>query len=140
MVILRHSGSGWATEGVIIESIEWLHREIANGNPCALVLDVYPSHRADRVIAIAEANDVELLFVPAGGTGRFQPMDRRIFGELKARPRAEFGKRLWREGSETIDDATSVDILEKCWAAIPSENIKKAWNVVSIKTTTLQLS
>jgi hypothetical protein len=35
-----------------------------------------------------EANDVELFFVPVGATGRFQPMDRQIFGGLKARFRA----------------------------------------------------
>jgi hypothetical protein len=62
--------------------------------PCALVLGVYPGHRTERVIATAEANNVELLFVPAGGTGRFGPMDRLIFGDLKAQARAEFGRRL----------------------------------------------
>jgi hypothetical protein len=82
-VILRHSESGWATENVIIEFIKWLHQEVADYKPCALVLDVYPSRRSEWVIAAAKENDVELLFVPAPGTGNFQPRDRRIFGELR---------------------------------------------------------
>jgi hypothetical protein len=89
-VILRHSESGWATENIIIEFIKWLHQEVADDKPRALVLDVYPSHRSEWLIASAAENDRELLFVPAGGTGRLQPMYRRIFGELKALARAEF--------------------------------------------------
>jgi hypothetical protein len=76
---------------VIIEFIEWLHHDITESNPCTPVLDVYPSYRTEHVIPTAEAPDVELLFVPAGGTGRFQPMGRRIFADLKVRARAEFG-------------------------------------------------
>jgi hypothetical protein len=52
------------------------------------------SHRTKPILATAEALDVELLFVPAGGTARFQPMDRQILGELKARGRADFIRRL----------------------------------------------
>jgi hypothetical protein len=107
-----------------------LHREVADGHSCILVLDVYPSHRTDLVFAAAEANDVELLFVPAGGTGRFQPLDRRVFGELKSRARAEVGLRLWRAGGADIDYETSVHILVTCWNAIPTNNIKNALNVV----------
>jgi hypothetical protein len=113
MVIFRHSESRWATEKVTVELIEWLQREIADYRPCVFIMDVYPSHLTDRVLVATEAEDVRLLFVPTGGTGRFQQMDRRIFAELKARGRADFASRLWREGSETMDHQTSVDILEK---------------------------
>jgi hypothetical protein len=128
--LVQHSESGWATENIIINYTEWLHKQIADGCPCALILDVYPTHRTDRVFAIAEAYDVELLFVPAGGTGRFQPMDRRVFGELKARARAAFDRRRWLAEGEEISHDESVDILIQCWNAIPAENIRKAWNVV----------
>jgi hypothetical protein len=129
-VILRHSESGSATENVIVEFIEWLHREVAQCSPCSLIFDVYATHRTERVLAAAEANDVELLFVPAGGTGRFQPLDRRIFGELTARARAEFSRRMWHGSSEVIGYAASSDILERCSSSIPAGNVKKAWTVV----------
>jgi hypothetical protein len=81
----------WTTENLISAYIEWLHHEVAKDCLCVLTLDTSPSHRTDLVVATAEANDVELLFIPAGATGRFEPLDRRIFGELKARARAECG-------------------------------------------------
>lgn len=129
-VVVHHSTSGWATENIIIAYIGWLHRQVADGAPCVLILDVYPTHRTDRVFAAAQEDDVELLFVPAGGTGRFQPMDRRIFGELKARARAAFDRRRWLAGGNDIDYDESVEVLARCWRAIPAENVRKAWNVV----------
>ena len=128
-ILIRHTESGWATERIITSYIEWLAREVAHGSPSILVLDVYPSHRTDLVVDTAAANDVELLFVPAGATGRFQPLDRRVFGELKARARAEFGRAMWRAGAAEVDYDESLRILARCWASIPTENIRQAWNV-----------
>jgi hypothetical protein len=113
-VILQHAVSGWATENLISNYIEWLHREIAQGYPAALILDVYSTHRTDLVFQTATANDVELLFVPAGATGRFHPMDRRIFGELKARARGEFGLRRWLSGRTDIGYDESLAVLARC--------------------------
>jgi hypothetical protein len=69
MMILRYSESGYMAEKVNIELIEWPHREMADYRPCVLVMDVHPSHRTECVPAIAEAEGIELLFVPTGGTG-----------------------------------------------------------------------
>jgi hypothetical protein len=129
-IVVQHTPSGWATDTIIARYIEWLSREITRGLPSILVLDVYPSHRTDLVIETAAANDVELLFVPAGATGRFQPLDRRVFGELKARARAEFGRRMWRAHGADIDHNEGLEILRRCWNAIPPENVRKAWDVV----------
>jgi hypothetical protein len=117
-VLVSHTDSGWVTENLVVASIQWLSREIANGSPCALILDVYPTHRTDFVKATAAANNVELLYVPAGGIGRFQTMDRGILGELKSRVRAEFGRYMWRSGGDEIDYDESVQILARCWNAI----------------------
>jgi hypothetical protein len=135
-VIVRNTESEWVTENIVISYIEWLSHEIAHGTPCVLILDVYPTHRTDRVveieIEIAIANHMELLFVPARGTGRFQPLDRRIVGELKARgrTRAELGRWTWRADGLDIDYDQSLRIFSRCWTAITAENIKKTWNVV----------
>jgi hypothetical protein len=63
---MQHTDSGWATENLISNDIEWIHRDIAQGYSAVLILDVYPTHRIDLVFQTATANDVELLFVPAG--------------------------------------------------------------------------
>jgi hypothetical protein len=128
-VILQHTDNGWATENLTSNYIEWLHRDIAQGYPAALILDVYPTHRTDLVFQTATANDVELLFVPAGATGRFQPMARRIFGELKARTRGEFGRRRWLSSRTDISYDESVAVLARCWDVIPGKSVRKAWNI-----------
>jgi hypothetical protein len=43
---------------------------------------------------VTDANDVGLLFVSAGATGRFPAMDRRVFGKLKTRARSEFSRQM----------------------------------------------
>jgi hypothetical protein len=83
--MLHYSESGWATGNVIIEFIEWLHPEVIDSKPSTLVLDVFPSHETEWFIDAAEEKGVGLPFVAAGGNGGVQPMDRRIFGELKVR-------------------------------------------------------
>jgi hypothetical protein len=78
-----------ATENLIVEYLEWLYSEIAGGCPCVLILNVYLTHRTQVVVNAARERDVELLFMRAGGTSEYQPLNYRIFGELKSRARAE---------------------------------------------------
>jgi hypothetical protein len=118
-VMLRHSENRSATEGLTVEFIEWLHRDMVRCSPCALILDVSTGHRSECVFATAETS------VLAGGTMRFQPMDRLISGQLKARTWAEFGRRLWRGESETMDYTMSVDILARYSAAVSAVNVKE---------------
>jgi hypothetical protein len=133
MAILRRSESGWATENAIVQFIEWLHREVADYMLCVFIMDVYRSHLTKRVLPTTKGEDAKLLFVPANGTGRFQPMDRRIFSELKVRARADFARRLRKEVPETMDHQTSIDILEKCWVSIQPDQVQKARNIVKLK-------
>jgi hypothetical protein len=128
-LVIKHAESGGATKNLIIEYSRWLHTEIASGNPCLLIVDVYPTHRTETVMAAAEECDVELVFVPAGGTSEYQPLDHRIFGELKSRVRAEITKLMIFRGGATIDYNQSVSILMRCWNAIPGENIRKVWGL-----------
>jgi hypothetical protein len=58
--------------------VEMIHKV-----PIALVLDMFRGHITARVRALAEALRVELIEVPHGMTGEFQPLDRSYFGPLK---------------------------------------------------------
>ena len=51
----------------------------------ALVLDAYQSHTHPDVAAITKELGIELIFVLKGGTGEFQPLDRRTFRVVKLR-------------------------------------------------------
>jgi hypothetical protein len=87
-------------------------------------------HRTDLVVTTTEANDIELLFVPTGATGGFQPLDRRIFGELKVRARAEFGRPMWVMCESGVGYDESAEILIRCWNAIPIQDVQKAWDII----------
>jgi hypothetical protein len=99
---------------------------------CALILDVYPIHRTDIVTAAAAECDIELVFVPAGGTSEYQPLDSGIFGELMSRAKAEITKLITIRSVVNIDYGQSVNILVRCWNAISGENIRQAWELFSL--------
>ena len=125
----HHTESGWTTESVMMRFLDAIHQD-AGGCPCCLVLDLYPSHRTEAVIKRAEELDIELIFVPAGLTSKLQPLDIRVFGELKSRARAEFQRIAVHTGSRDIELHSSINILIKCWERISPENIIKAWGVI----------
>lgn len=46
-------------------------------------LNVFKAHRDDNVKELAEYLSIQLIYVPACGTGEFQPLDRRLIGIVK---------------------------------------------------------
>jgi hypothetical protein len=132
-IIIKHAESGGATENRIVEDLHCLHAEMAAGLPYALILDVYPTPRTDAVMAVAAQCDIELLFVPAGGTSEYHPLNYHIFGELKSRARAEITRLMGIGGGANIDYDQNVRILVNCWTAISGENIRKAWGLPSLE-------
>jgi SH3-like domain-containing protein len=116
-VIFRYSESGWATENLVIEYLEWLSKH-ANGELSMLIMDVFPTHRTSRVKEKAMELAIELRYVPAGGTSKFQPLDARIFGELKMRASTEFKREEASKGVRGVSYSKSIRILLSCWEKI----------------------
>ena len=52
-----------------------------------------PAHRKIEVVKEATELNIEMIFIPAGLTGVYQPLDRRIFEILKAKARRYFRMR-----------------------------------------------
>jgi hypothetical protein len=67
------------------------------------------------------------LLSPSGAIGRLQPLDRRIFGELKSRARAEFNRLSAINGGRGADCEASLQVLVNCWGQINADNVRKAW-------------
>jgi hypothetical protein len=126
--ILVHTPNGWANEEIIAGYLEWLHNSV-NQEPILLIWDMYPCHRSEAVMDKADQLDIEILFVPAGCTPTLQPLDRRIFGELKSRSRKDFRRNLSIQGMQQLTRGDSIGIIERCWSSISVENIKNAWNI-----------
>jgi hypothetical protein len=116
----------------VIEYLEWLNKQ-ANGEPSMLIMDVYPTHRTSRVKEKAMELNIVILYVPAGGTSKFQPLDARIFGEVKMRARTEFKRQEASEGVRGVSSSKSMRILLSCWEKITMWNVEQAWAFVGLE-------
>lgn len=95
-----------------------------------MLWDVYAAHRAEPVKRFASDSGIGLLFIPAGQTGEWQPLDNRIFGSLKARARAEFDRQnvvVEEDNENYINWELAIMILVQCWEAIPESAIINSW-------------
>jgi hypothetical protein len=131
-VIFKYSDSGWATENLILLYIDWISEQ-AHRKPCLLIMDGYPTHRTERVLQKALDLNIEILFIPAGETSMYQPLDARIFGELKSRARVELQRLAASEGVRGASYAQSLTILINCWKKISRSNVQHAWSVVGME-------
>lgn len=127
-VEVRHTPSGWTTEDMMCEYVRWLSQCCA-GEPLFLVMDLYSAHRTAKLQGCARELNVTLEFIPAGATSILQPLDRRIFGELKARARADFARRTWQNGGVGVPPSEAVEILVQAWDKIPADHVRRAWNL-----------
>lgn len=80
--IIFHSPNGWTNSQVMIKYLEWLSGKMDH-QKFVLVLDVYKSHLKDEVLEKADELGIHLIFVPACGTGMYQPLDISVFGIFK---------------------------------------------------------
>ena len=126
--IAFHSESGWTTAEVMIRYLDWLREQIQE-EEIALVLDVYAAHRKDEVKEHAEKLKIHLIFVPACGTGYFQPLDRIVFGIVKG----QLGKQAMLQRQNNFTDK---DLYKQCFPRtksvfdrISKEAIKSAWDI-----------
>ena len=65
-----------------------------DGEKLYLILDVYLSHRTEDVNNFSVWLNMEHIFVPAEMTNEFQPLDRAVFGCLKAYAKGFFRNRV----------------------------------------------
>jgi len=102
--------------------LKWLHEKM-DKKPFALVLDCFRAHIDEKVKKLANDLNIELIIVPACGTGIYQPLDRKIFGIVKAKLRARELHNRTIQSKE--DDANRYSIiremLEQIWGEIKEE-------------------
>jgi hypothetical protein len=83
-----HSSTGWMTEGTMVCHLDWLHGQLARlhgkEQEYDLNMDIYTVHIMQSVRAHAALRGFKVHFIPSGVTDRRQPLDRAIFGSMKA--------------------------------------------------------
>jgi hypothetical protein len=126
-VHIAHSPSGWVTQPVFVEYLSFLRRMIPDG-PLCLVLDQYPTHVTPVSEAHAAGLGIRLIKVPKGGTGIWQPLDRRIYGAMKSKARARWARLFARSEVPLATKEFAAELARQCWKELPEELILEAWD------------
>jgi hypothetical protein len=136
-VIVRHTPRGWTNEQMMRAYLEWLSTQVNDGS-ILLVLDVYSARQTFSLMQRARELGIELLFVPAGGTSRFQSLDRRVFGNLKLRARHAFERFGWQTGEPGSTTQQDAAVLVEASRAISEGSIRTGWKIEQTACTPLR--
>jgi hypothetical protein len=123
-----HSPTGWCNEDLMIAYLSWLRQRIT-ATHISLIVDQYDAHDTLPVHMAAWALGIELLFVPRGGTGKYQPLDRRTFGALKAMGRTRWGQHYASNPGIVCDRPMAANLLLVCWNELSEESVLAGWDL-----------
>jgi hypothetical protein len=88
-----------------------LHEYFNDGQPFWLILDCYSLHPSEYIKKCAEKIGIKLLFIPAGMTDAYEPLDRYIFGLMKASGRRMYHQFLSDDLSARMSKHVAVQFL-----------------------------
>jgi hypothetical protein len=97
--------------------------------PIHLVLDLYTAHHTDHIREVAGQQEINLHFIPAGMTDLLQPLDRAVFGILKATARRYFHERCMQEPCLARPKADAVVDLIRSWDELRPELAVLGWEI-----------
>ena len=123
---ITHSASGWFTEQIAIKYVKWLSEKI-NGRNAYLIWDLHSSHQTPLVKKTLCDLGIGVSFVPAGQTGVWQPLDNKIFGNIKMRAQAKLDEMMAEKDLKDIDLIDAILILYEIWEELNIDTVKKAW-------------
>jgi hypothetical protein len=121
------SPNSWMDTTVMKQYLEYLH--IASGGMrCALVMDSFGAHFPEEAMGIASDLDIEVIPVPKGLTGQWQPLDRRCFGPLKRMSQFLWGQKSSLNPHMKWDHIEAAKLLEEAWDALKTSTVLSAWD------------
>ena len=125
-LVVDHTECGWATAALMNKYIKWMSDQIG-GRIGYLLWDLHSSHRDAGVKQKAEKHSINLSFIPAGQTGQWQPLDRRIFGYLKAVAQQQLDEICVDSDLGSLDMADALVVLMESWEKLRPKDIRNAW-------------
>jgi hypothetical protein len=124
---IMHCKRGWCNETIVQQYLLWLRNEIPDGEIC-LIWDQYRSHMTQNITEMAGQLGVSLVFVPKGATGIYQPLDRYVFGALKAIGLAKFNRFIHENPGANLNKELSAAILLDAWSTLGERSVNRAWD------------
>ena len=133
--VIDHSSNGWTTAPVMLRYLDFFKKKLLQKHPEAegeriyLILDVYKAHTNEEVRKYADDNNIELIFIPAGKTDIYQPLDIQIFGALKGKARGYWYENYALTPAVQQTKSTAAQTLITCWAELNENVIDAGWKV-----------
>jgi hypothetical protein len=123
-----HSPSGWQTEETFGRYLQALRTWMGPG-PVHLIRDLYTAHHTDHIREVAVQQEISLHFIPARMTDVLQPLDRTVFGVLKATARKYFRERCLQDPRLARRKTDAVMDLIRSWDELTPELAVLAWEI-----------
>jgi hypothetical protein len=117
--------NGWCDALIAKEELQWLRRVRPDGD-LLLVWDLFAGHREGQVRALPQQLGIAMLFIPFEMTDKLQPLDWRLFGNLKQRARARWTNGLPEHGEQN----RILQFVLKASLAVKKDGILEAWDVL----------
>jgi hypothetical protein len=94
-------------------------------------MDSYSAHRCAVVKAVAEELRIKVHFIPPGLTDLLQPLDRSVFGALKAEYRAIYRNEMSQRQDKCVSKADFATFAIVAWELVSEEAIHHGWDCYS---------
>jgi hypothetical protein len=125
---ITHSINGWTNQLIADQYLRYMRRYVGGRTRFVLLWDVFSAHRDARIMRIARSLNIELIFIPAGQTDRYQPLDRRVFGPMKERAKEEFSLMFVRDFDADPGMPEALQIMVNVWKRFLQDEILEAWD------------
>jgi hypothetical protein len=130
-LIRNHSESGWSTTATFKRYVDWLSRQYCTAHPgvitperpIELILDCYSVYRSAEIKQYAAELGIRPWFIPAGHTDELQPLDRAVFGAIKAMFRRKFEALMRARPNQQLRKAVAMDVLSEIWTELAPVSI-----------------
>ena len=124
-----HSSSGWMEQECFEQYLKWLRQMHYDDDPIYLIIDQYPTHKTEQSKTLAQSLNIQLYFIPAGVTDKYQPLDRQVFGCLKNIAKSKIHDFLHEQPGAKIGMKNAVSILIWAWEHINPNVLNQAWDI-----------
>lgn len=125
--LILHSPNGWTNAQIMVKYLDWLAGKMPKEG-FALVLDVYKSHLTKEFRQEAKKKNVQLIYVPACGTGQFQPLDISVFGVFKQKL-IKYEKLHEVPNEDTKRFGFFKNMIIETWKEITQKVFDRGWNI-----------
>jgi hypothetical protein len=129
-----HSESGGTTKETFARYLSRLATKQYDGTitpdcPLDLVLNCHTVHRSPEIKHHAASLGIRLWFIPAGHTDELQPLDRAVFGTLRAKFRRRFQLECRQHPHHRLSKSGSIEILRQIWERLGGDAISRGWHI-----------